>query len=511
LEPWKISLLLFVSFLSGTSLQNSFAYDYKNYVDITFDPQQVEQGHSVTISISPKTVSVSNPDQQNYVFPKNIMVTVVTPDNNTSFEWAPGLHVQYPGNFNLGGSTSKLGKYFVEVSVRGVLTDGTSIYTYNETSFTVIPPLPPQPQPAYVSALYAGLLSVAGMGVYGVLIRIGIVKENPAVYRTRKNLARLSFLADYKIWMPVSFFVIIVSAIFFPLKIYPILVLSLTIVALWAGQTATSEFFRRRLYDYYERGSGLYIFGWMSVALHEGSHTIINIIFGGKIEKIFIDVDHGRVDSLWKLGPFRTWLGMVFGSLAPAYFVPAILLLIWFLAAGIQINPPYQPLTVDMYTPFNHFMALGFINFFYWIVTNFSNPWMYVFMYLFVTTSIAAGPSPPGKDEEGWSGDWMNVLRTIKDMPKHTLTFVLGFLSIVSVIALLDYDIIVGFFGFWLLLFILVFISQIIAFVFTRLTLAQGIALIILAIVVNVIGGYVITEFVPAFKNLQCSLNPNYC
>jgi len=512
-------------------LQNGHSSHADNDIEkhgvISFNHQTIEQNQTITINYSLKANSSTEPDKPLLFYGGVARVEVTTPSGITYFQRTGGTSIQitYPKGFepalinarliypNAFASTSEIGNYTVYVRASGfTFPTNTIVSDERETFFTVIPKSPPSASSFLITpALYIAVLGVAGLVIYGLVVRVGLVKGNPIFSKLRQSMSRFSFLDRVWIWMPVSVLVIILCAVFFPLKTLPVLALSLAIIGIWGGQTLLDWFFRRRLYVHFERGSALYTFGWMSVALHEVSHAIVNMIFGAKIRDIHIGTHGGHVDPAYRNFGFRTWCGIVFGPLAPAYFFPAILLLLWFVSVGIKLDLPYRPMIEDMYTPFNRFVSLGFVNFFYWIVTNFANPLMYLFMYFFVTSSIAAGPSEPFREKGQWAGDWAVALRAIKLMPKHTLTFVLGFLSVVSVIGLLNYDIVIGFFGFWLLLFLLIFFSQVIALVFARLTLGQGIALIVAAIIANVLAGYIVTEWTSMINQLQCSVNPYYC
>lgn len=440
-------------------------------------------------------------------------VTVMMPDGKEIYKQMYYVSSQLVYPDDIGGSTSEVGVYSVSIHSFGLVEPGeATFYDDARGAFTVVA-RPPQNPAAF---LVAPALSVIGLGIAGLagltlLVRIGLVRDPGINRKIQSILSNVSFLVDFRFLLPSSLVVITVSAIAIPLRVIPIVVLSFLIVVAWGMQTVMSLYIASKVYPRYWGTSALYVFGWMSTALHEFSHAIISKIFGAEIKEIYITPDEGHVIPEYRTNNFASWCGRFFGALAPAYFFPGLLLLLWLLFFRVQLNLPYQPLTTDIYTPFNKFAAEAFVDFFYWLGVSFANPLMYAFMYFLIASSLGAGPSQPIRGDEGWGGDWLYALRTVTSMPKHTLTFTLGFLSVMCLIAFVDYEAVVSFFGFWVLLFILITSGQIIGLIFTRLSMARGVVLMVLVVIVNVTVGYVINEWTQFFHWWACTVNANYC
>lgn len=476
---------------------------------IAFDHLTIEQNQSVYIQYA---FWVNSSDLGPIYHPLLEYMTVdVTTPNGTQYTFSSIWHMtawHYPEEFH--GSTAQVGTYTVHLDMGGQVQQfGINVQDSQTATFTVVPKNVP-------SHFITPALSVLGLSIvallgFGFLARLGLVSDRGTFSKLNSAFAPFRLLGDLRVLLPLAACIVGASYLLFPQRTIPIFVLSLMIVLAWVVQTAASLRIGLLLYRHYIGTFALYAFGYVSIAFHEGSHWIMNKMFGARILDKEVTPFGGFVLPEYSDRSFKTWFGKVFSAMAPAYLFPAVLLLIWLAFVGISFGVPYQPLHPDIYTPFNTFMITGIANFLYWVITNFANPMMYVFMYFLFTASLAAAPSEPRKTEEGWGGDWLYAFRAMKEMPEHTLRFVLAFFSIMGILALVDYDLVVYFFGFWFLLFLVVLTAQVIGLVFTRLTMVQGVVLLITAITLNVLAGYIITAWTPFIHQWQCVVNSSYC
>jgi len=203
----------------------------------------------------------------------------------------------------------------------------------------------------------------------------------------------------------------------------PLLLFVFSIIV-WSLQSFLVTGISRRFIfpSFYKNKITTFFVAQISIFVHEMSHFLSAIFTGSSIvgEETFVTATQGRVTAASEESVIG-WFSRMIAALAPSFVPPLIFLIIFFLVSGQTpelITKFTYPKTIDAFQTMltTKFIDVVIPNLSVLILSiiNFTNPLTFLFIYLLIVCSIAAGPS---------EGDW-----------KATLSL---FLSPISIIALL--------------------------------------------------------------------------
>ena len=179
---------------------------------------------------------------------------------------------------------------------------------------------------------------------------------------------------------------------------------------------------RRFIFPYfYSNPITTYLFAQVSIILHELSHFLSAIFTGSSIVsgETFITPTQGRVTAASEESAIG-WFSRLVAALAPSFLPPLIFLAIFFVLSGqaptLITSLTYPKTLYDFQT-----MLTGDVidvlapnlALFVTSMTDFTNPLTFLFIYVLIVCSIAAGPS---------EGDWNSTLQLfLSPVPVITL------------------------------------------------------------------------------------------
>ena len=194
-------------------------------------------------------------------------------------------------------------------------------------------------------------------------------------------------------------------------------------ILIWSLQSFFITGISRRFIfpSFYRNSVTTYLVAQLSIILHEASHFLSAIFTGSSIigEETFVTPTHGRVTAASEDSVFG-WFSRLIAALAPSFIPPILFLIVFFLVSGQMpqlITTFTYPQTL---TAFQNSLSMKFsevlvpdLILFINSITDFTNPMTFLFIYLLIICSIAAGPS---------EGDWNSTFQLfISPIPIVTL------------------------------------------------------------------------------------------
>ena len=218
-----------------------------------------------------------------------------------------------------------------------------------------------------------------------------------------------------------------ITAELFALFAQPILLFAFSIIV-WSLQSFFVTGISRRFIfpQFYSNPITTYLLAQVSIILHEASHFLSAIFTGSSIisEETFVTPTQGKVTAASEESVIG-WFSRMIAALAPSFIPPIIFLIVFFSLSGqsprIVSNFAYSETLYEfqnaIYDNFND-VLIPDVYLFISSMTNLTEPLTFLFIYLLIVCSIAAGPS---------EGDWKSTLDLLLS-PIPTITLFVMFL-----------------------------------------------------------------------------------